>query len=162
MKRIITLGGACILTLLFALPTSAQTPDLSGTWVYNPDKSILPNTERMDARPGGEISIKQEGETITITRQVRGRDGQTRSMDTVIIADGKPHEQSMGRMTTTVTASWKEGKLVVDTAMPAGRGGRGGGTRTETYTLRNNGTLLLIDSTDRQGNAISRAYDRKK
>ncbi|MFO7768537.1 MAG: hypothetical protein R6W82_06255 [bacterium] len=162
MKRVSTLSGLLLFALLSALPVQAQTPDLSGTWVYNPDKSILPTTERVGAarRAGSEIVIKQEGDTITITRQMRTRDG-SRSMDTVIVADGKPHEQSMGRRTITVTARWQEDKLVVERLMPAGRRG-GGSTATETYSLRNDGQLLLIDSTDRQGELISRAYDRKK
>lgn len=161
MKRVFILSGLLLFALLSVPTVQAQTPDLSGTWVYNPDKSVLPNTERMGARGGGtEIVIKQEGDTITITRQMRTREG-TRSMDEVIVADGQPHEQSMGRGTVTVTASWQEGKLVVERTMPSRRGQGSATTSTTTYTVRNDGQLLLIDSTDRQGDLISRAYDRK-
>jgi hypothetical protein len=163
-NHIRVLAGAAVLALMVAsLPAMAQTqtPDLSGTWVFNADKSVLPDMggRRMG---GGDMVIKVEGENIIITSTRQGREGPTEST-TTYIPDGKPHTVSAGRGSMEVVTSWKEGKLVIVQARETQRGTF---TTTATYSLQEDGTLLMEREMPGMGGGQSMTmkmvYDRKK
>jgi hypothetical protein len=171
-----------LLALMLTAPAAhAQNPDFSGTWVFNADKSILPQMGQQGGRggaggfggaqgAGGEITIKVDGGTIIVSRQVAGRQGAApTTREDRFTPNGQPVRSTDQRgMTTTTTASWSEGKLVVEATTSGDMGGRGSFSITtrSTYSLRDNGRLLVIDqvrSNPMGGGETtsSLAYDKK-
>jgi hypothetical protein len=151
--------------MVASLPALAQdqAPDLSGTWVFNADKSVLPDMGgRRMGGGGGDMVIKVEGENIIITSTRQGREGPTEST-TTYIPDGKPHTVSAGRGSMEVVTSWKDGKLVIVESRETQRGSF---TFTMTYSLQEDGTLLLEREMPGMGGGggmtMKMVYDKKK
>lgn len=150
----------CILTL--PAIANAQNPDLTGTWILNESSSQIPQVAvgggggRSGRGIGGgavapQVKISQDGDEITLDRrrtgappgrgQVRGASGQPGPQ--TIKVDGKPHEQETSRGPATVTAEWKEGKLVVVQELSSTNRGRS--KTTMTYSLSSDGKSLTIE-----------------
>jgi len=96
---------------------------------------------------GGDMVIASEGNTVTITTTMTGRDGTSRQRVQTIIADGEEHVEETQRRSTTTVAEWKDGVLHVTQTM--GFGDRTM-TTTSTYTLTGNGQVLEV-VTERPG-----------
>lgn len=160
------LAGAAVLALMVAsLPALAQdqTPDLSGTWVFNAEKSVMPDMGgRRMGGGGGDMVIKVEGENIIITSTTMGRQGPGEST-TTYVPDGKPHTVDTGRGSSEVVASWNEGKLVIVQSRETQRGSF---TTTVMYSLQDDGTLLLEREMGGMGGGggmtMKMVYDKKK
>ncbi len=170
MKRTLKLTAsvAAVLALILMVPTAlqAQNPNFSGSWTFNAEKSQLPTApggQGGRGMGGGDMTIAQQGNSITITTTRQGREGPTQQATTYTI-DGQNHEVSTGRGTSTAKAEWKDGSLVITNTRSMGD--RGEFTTTETYTLKENGRVLEVSSQmpGRQGGsptAIKRVYDKK-
>ncbi len=159
--------------LLLPDPATAQLPDFSGKWAFNASKSELP-TGGMGARPGGrmrtpsDLTITQEENVINITRMVQTMEGEQEQTQTLTV-DGKPHEtQDLRGNPVTTTATWKDGKLVVEQTMTFSRGGEEmTRTTTQTYSLQEDGKVLVNERQMRgrgggEAMTIKYAYDKKE
>jgi hypothetical protein len=144
-------------------PAAAQNPDLSGTWVFNAEKSELPDMGGRGGRGfgGGDMVIKVEGEKILITSQRPGRQGMTEVTQT-FIPDGKPHTVGEGRMAGEGVANWKDGKLVVVISRETQRGSF---STTSSYALAADGTLVVEQEFGGMGGGgtmtVKMVYDKK-
>lgn len=121
MRRVATFLGTAAVVLM-AASVYAQTPDFSGTWTLDQEKTTAANPNAGGGRGGGRgggmgaapIVLKQDGKTLTITRTV----GENQMVTTYNL-DGSPSKNTgMGRgdaapPTVTSTAKWDGAKLVV-------------------------------------------------
>lgn len=173
------LGPSLSLLLIFALPTitGAQTPDLAGTWTLNTEKSELPKPPegarrgggmmRGDAGVPGRLVITVDGDRITITRPMRTRQGEGEQVWS-FAADGKPHAQESRFGSASITASWKEGTLIIVQKTEFERQGRTMSFEmNERYTLSGDGATLTVEGSrsGRMGmgeTSWKAVYDRKK
>jgi len=133
MRRSRILAGAALTVALVALPALvlAQSPNLSGTWKMNSEKSVLPQmpsggggrAPRGGGAPGGgmfpqEITIKHEGNRVemTWTQQGMGRQASSQTITRVFTTDGKPTDNEQGGRggKVAVKAEWKNNMLMVD------------------------------------------------
>jgi hypothetical protein len=139
--------------LLIPNHVSAQT-DFSGTWAFNQSKSTQPGGGgggggRRGGMMGGgnsDLTITQDGNTITVKSMRPTRDGQ-QEFTQIIVADGEAHEAESNFGTSTITAEWKEGILVVEETRSMSRGGQSMTfTTTSAYTLSADGKELVVTS----------------
>ncbi len=133
MSRKRFLAGAALTLALVALPALvlAQTPNLSGTWKMNSEKSVLPQAPqggggggRGGRAPGGagggafpqEIIIKHEGTKVemTWTQPAMGRSASAQTVTRTFTTDGKPTDNDQGGRKVVVKAIWKNNMLMVD------------------------------------------------
>jgi hypothetical protein len=113
------------------------------------------------------LTIAIDGEKISLTRPRRTREGET--MQTIsFAADSKPHavEGGMGGMgSTSVTATWADGTLVVVQTTSIDRGGQAMTfATTEKYSLSADGKTLTVEGSrsTQQGESTWKAiYDKK-
>jgi len=169
-------GCLAIFLCLLLLPdqATAQLPDFSGKWAFNASKSELP-TGGGGARPGGQmrtpsdLTITQEENVINITQMVPTREGEQEWTQTLTV-DGESHEtQDQRGNPAPTTATWKDGKLVVEQTMTFSRGGGEPMTRTTTwtYSLQEDGKVLVRETQMRgrgggEAMTIKYAYDKKE
>ena len=115
--------------------------------------------------PSATMAITHEGNTITITTQQAGRDGSTREVVTEIITDGEAHTTEGQRGPTTVTATWKEGKLHVVTVISFNMQGQTREFTTNLVYAMTDGKLVVVTTREnmRDGstNITKAVYDKK-
>jgi len=169
-------GCLAIFLCLLLLPdqATAQLPDFSGKWAFNASKSELPTGG--GARPGGQmrtpsdLTITQEENVIKITQMAPTREGGEQEQTQTLTVDGQPHETQDARgRPATITATWKDGKLVVEETRTFSRGGGEPMTitTTETYSLQEDGKALVRETQMRgrgggEAITIKYAYDKKE
>lgn len=159
---------ALLLCILLIPDMAAAQADFSGTWAYNQSKSDQPaggvgGRGRMMGGGTSDMVITQDGNTIIIKTTRMDRDGNEQEVINTYIADGKSHEVDTGRGTSTVTASWKNGLLVVVSSRSTQMGDF---TTTTTYKLQADGKELVIETEmpafgGRGGGTMKRVYDKK-
>jgi hypothetical protein len=178
MKRSISILTPLVAILLAValMPTNtfAQNPNFAGNWTLNADESNLGSGGGGGARGGrggmgggaaASMAVKHEGNTLTITTTRQGRDGQSTERIEEYIADGEAHSVEGGRMPTTYTATWNDGKLAIVSTITINMQGQ---TRemTTNYVYSMAGGKLVVEST-RQGmggggsTTIKAVYDKK-
>jgi len=158
--------------LLMPNHAAAQT-DFSGTWAFNESKSTQPGGGGGGGRGGrgmgggtSDLTITQDGNTITVKSMRQTRDGQQERIQ-IIIADGEAHEAENNFGTSTITANWKEGILAVEETISMSRGGQSMTiTTTSAYTLSEDGKELVVTSErsgmgGREGVTTKNVYDKK-
>ena len=159
---------AFLLCILLIPDHAAAQTDFSGTWGYNQSKSDQPTGGRGRMMGGGnsDLTITQDGNTITIKSMRPTRDGQ-QEVTLIIIADGEAHESESNFGTSTITANWKEGILVVEETQSMSRGGQSMTfTTTSTYTLSADGKELVVTRErpamgNRAASITKSVYDKK-
>lgn len=120
MRRVATFLGTAAVVLM-ATSVYAQTPDFSGTWTLDAEKTAAANPNAGGGgrggggggRGGGAPQVfKQDAKTLTITRTM----GENQIVTTYNL-DGSPSKNTtMGRggeVTVTATAKWDGAKLMV-------------------------------------------------
>lgn len=118
MRRVATFLGTAAVVLM-ATSVYAQTPDFSGTWTLDAEKTAAANPNAGGGgrggggRMGGAPQVfKQDAKTLTITRTM----GENQIVTTYNL-DGSPSKNTtMGRggeVTVTATAKWDGAKLMV-------------------------------------------------
>ena len=163
------------LLCIFLIPdhVAAQT-DFSGTWAFNQTKSTQPGGGgggggRRGGMMGGgnsDMTITQDGNTITVKSMRQTRDGQQETTQ-IIIADGEAHEAESDFGTSTITANWKDGNLVVEEILSMSRGGQSMTINTTSaYTLSEDGKELVVTRErsgmgGRGGGTMKSVYDKK-
>ena len=152
--------------LLIPNHASAQT-DFSGTWAFNQSKSEQPTGGgggRGGMMGGGnsDLTITQDGNTITIKSMRQGREG-AQEVTNTYVADGEPHEVQSGRGSSTVTAGWKEGVLIVISSRSMQQRSF---TTTTLYALQAEGKELVVTREmpamgNRAASTMKSVYDKK-
>lgn len=140
--------GALLMVLCVAAPTTSYaqtTPNLSGTWALQVDKSdfgpMAVPTKRIDV-------IEHQEPKLTIKRTIVFPTGETTST-LVYAVDGKPYKNVAGGAEITSTLKW-DGPVLVMTSTVASPQGEVG--ITDRYTLSGDGkTLTLVRTLSAQG-----------
>jgi hypothetical protein len=163
MKRFLPAAGILAVVLLLPALSLAQTPNLTGTWAFDAAKSQVPDMGgRGGMGGGGDIAIKHEGTTVSITTTRTGRDGEPTTNTETFSTDGKPTTVE-GRMgASSVTAKWEGRNLMVTTSRQTQRGDF---STAVTYSLSADGKVLTVSGSmrNREGGetAYSRVYNKK-
>jgi len=167
---------AFLLCILLIPNHAAAQADFSGTWAFNQAKSTQPGEGVGGGGRGGrggmmgggnsDLTITQDGSTITIKSMRQTRDGE-QEVTQIIIADGEAHEAESNFGTSTITANWKEGILAVEETMSMSRGGQSMTiTTTSAYTLSEDGKELVVTRErsgmgNRAASTTKSVYDKK-
>ena len=165
-KHLFQLAGPAMISLFLLISSgsfAAQKPEFTGTWKFNETESTMGEGRFFAA---GQIAVKQEGNTITIERTLRGRDGQSRTMTETITLDGNENvvEREYGK--TTHTATWSDDRksLIIETESEFNRqGDTFTMTRKEVWSLEEGGKVLNIQSSSssqRGTRSATLIYDR--
>lgn len=133
--------------ILLPLSMSGQgsKTNFSGSWSYNAEKSTQPQGQGM-GRSGGDMTVKQEGNLLTVDRTMQGRDGQTITMSSKYTLDGKEsvNQSRMGESKSVATWSADGKTLTIKTTRTMTREGQ---TRTvnstEVWSLTDPKTLSI-------------------
>lgn len=138
-----------IMMALILLPLSmsgqGSKTNFSGSWSYNAEKSTQPQGQGM-GRSGGDMTVKQEGNLLTVDRTMQGRDGQTITMSSKYTLDGKEsvNQSRMGESKSVATWSADGKTLTIKTTRTMTREGQ---TRTvnstEVWSLTDPKTLSI-------------------
>src|SRR5713226_2155453 len=127
----------CICVAVFSVCVlSAQTPNLSGVWKANLEKSKLsgpPPTNYL-------VIIDQQGSKLTVTVGNFGRMGEQRSSFTYNTTDEKPSRNSFRGLPMQTKASWDSGALVLDSKVA----GAHAASMHEKYVLSADGNTLTV------------------
>ena len=154
-----------LLLLPLSLNGQGSKSNFSGSWVYNAEKSTQVEGQR-GGRGGGDFTVVQDGNTLTVERTMTGRDGQAMTTTAKYTLDGKESVSSSGMGDAKSTATWSaDGKtLTIKTSRTMGREGQ---TRTMTTTevwKLTDASTLSIESTmpGRDGDqTMTRVYNKK-
>jgi hypothetical protein len=152
VRKSLGLMAAVVLVLSLPALAGAQNPNFAGHWALNQGESNLgtpPGGGGGGGRGGmggmtpAEMTIKHEGNKLTITTTRTGRDGNPMEQVQEYTTDGKPVTTESQRGSSTVTATWTSGKLVIKTTRP---GFQGGGEMTTTATYSMSGGKLVVET----------------
>ena len=128
----------CLSLILFSgYVLSAQTPDLSGVWKANLEKSKItgpPPTSYL-------VIIDQQGSKFTLTSATVNPRGEQRA-SLAYNTDGKPSVTSFRGLPMRTNASWNGGTLVAESKIAGPRPA----TMIEKYTLSPDGKTLTVDT----------------
>lgn len=144
--HVLSLSMIGALLAVSTVSSAADNPDFSGQWTLNESKSDL-GEGRFFSAP--KMSVKQEGNTITIERTRSGRDGEERTTSQTLTTDGKEQVSEGERGNTTSVASWSDDgtTLTIKTKREFSRQGETMEMNTtETWTLADGGKTLTIKS----------------
>jgi len=147
--------------------TFAQKSNFSGSWVYNTEKSKVPeNGFRMSA---SKIIVIQDDLTLNTERVSKGRDGADRISKEVITLDGKECENVVFQdRKRKSTATWStDGKsLTINSSMTFERNGETMDIKSaEAWKLGDDGSTLILEATSNTQNGEVKAtlvYDKAK
>jgi hypothetical protein len=155
---------------------SAQTPDITGEWELDKSRSLIP--ERTSAPIALTFTVELKDGVYTIKRVDEGRQGARIRYEESFTTDGESKENETEQGNIAIMARWQGKSLIMDRTrqMSAGsgggggrgRGGMGGGgsrgmTYTTTYTLSDDGKLLIafIDFGRMETPTVTLAYAKK-
>jgi len=157
-----------LIGLLLVSTALAQKPDFSGTWVFNSEKSQLPEMgRRRGGGGGGTITITHKDPKITMVTVTETQRGE-RKLEVELTLGGDPVKVA-GRMggDSVYKGYWdKDGKnIIIETEMTIDRGGQVFTmTGKLTYQLSADGKTLTCDQvrTTPRGDMESKlVYDKK-
>ncbi len=131
MKFLLPAVALCAVTL------AAQTPNLSGVWKVNPDKSTFAGPPPSNYL----MIIEQEDSKISFKMAIGGRHGVERSSYTFNLG-GKASMNNYRGLPMRTEAAWNNGVLVLD-SKTAGYPS----TMTMRYSLTGDGAALTVDTT---------------
>lgn len=119
-------------------PAHTQTvPNLSGTWVFQRDKSDLGNMEAQTPQARTDVWDHQEPK-LTIKRTTTSDAGEN-TATLVYVIDGQPHKNMAGPTEITSRLHWEGSTLVSVSTFPTPQGDI---TITDRYTLSEDGKIL--------------------
>jgi Tol biopolymer transport system component len=161
-----------IVVLCLMVPAMAQAQagktNFSGNWVFNAEKSKLPEGGQGGGMRGGGGSFvaKQEANLLTVERTRTNQDGQATTTVMKYTLDGKESINTNPRGDSKSVATWSaDGKTL--TIVTSRTFDMNGETRTmkssEAYTLTDANTLNVKSTSQRQdGEVVSiLVYDKK-
>lgn len=139
------------LVSFFLIPMGSYAQDgkvnFSGEWSFNESKSNMGEGRFRGA--SSKLTIKQEGNDLTIERLRTGRDGQEMKSTQKLTLDGKESENTTGMGTRKSAATWSDdGKtLTIKSTMVFDRGGETMEIKSiELWKLTDGGKNLSIES----------------
>ena len=169
-KKVIKTARPLILAglfMLFIVQVSAQngTINFSGNWDLNESKSKFGDAQfRMAASI---LSVKQEGNNLSIDRTMNGPDGQEMKMTGKYTMDGKESENSgMMDMKTKSTVTWaadKKSFTIASSTLFNMNGDNREMKSSETWKLEDDKTLRIDATNDTPDGDMktSAVYDKK-
>ena len=137
--------------------------DFSGEWSFNESKSNMGEGRFQTTL---KLTIKQEGNNLTIERLQTGRDGQEITMTQKLTLDGKESKNTTRRGTRKSIVTWSDdGKsLTIKSTMVFDRDGETMEMKSvEQWKLTDGGKILSIDSsssTPRGERKTTMVYDK--
>ena len=151
--------------LLIPMSSYAQggKVNFSGEWSFNESKSDMGEGRFQTSL---KLTIKQDGNNLTIERLRTGRDGQERKSTQELTLDGKESEYTAGRGTRKSTVTWSDDglALTVKSTMVFDRDGETMEMKSvEQWKLSDGGKILSIDSsssTPRGERKATMVYDK--
>ena len=167
LRNSVQLFTIAFLVSFFLIPMGSYAQggkvDFSGEWLFNESKSDMG-----EGRFGtsSKLTIKQEGNNLTIERLRTGRDGQEMTSTQELTLDGKESEYTAGRGTRKSTVTWSDdGKsLTIKSTMVFDRDGETMEMKSvEQWKLIDGGKILSIDSsssTPRGERKATMVYDK--
>jgi len=120
--------------------------NFSGEWSFNESKSDM-GEGRFPAT--SKLTIKQEGNNITIERLRTGRDGQEMTSTEELTLDGRERESDTGRGKRKSAVTWSENgnSLTIKTSIVFDRNGETMDMKSvELWKLTDGGKILSIES----------------
>lgn len=142
---------AVFLMLSVSLFAGKKKVDFSGKWVLDREKTEIAENSIFLT----EIIIKQVGNSLfTIRSYENDYDGGVYPFDEDLTLDGKEYEIYIYNMPRTASAKWSDkGKSIIINSKVTFYGDQGDVDMisTETLTLKEKGTLLLINFTSKTG-----------
>ena len=150
-RRLAIVAVVCAAVLALPLVAGAQTPNFSGKWVQDMDKSDPAGGGMGGGRgPAGpqSMTITQTATELTIERE--GRNGVQK---TVYKLDGSPSTNAGGRGgDITSVSKWEGGKLVTTSSrtMTAQDGSTMTIETKEVRSLEDDGTMVVVTTTNSQ------------
>ncbi|MFC2099050.1 hypothetical protein ACFLSP_04815 [Bacteroidota bacterium] len=166
-NRIFHLFSMAVLSSFLFASVNAMAPkkvDFSGEWILNESKSELGEGR---FRLSSELTVKQEGNTLTIERTVTGRGGETRTTSETLTMDGKENVSESENRSSTTTVKWSDDSksLTITSDLVMSRQGETFKVkRTEIWTMDKDGKILTIkssSSSSRGDRSVTLIYDKK-
>ena len=118
-----TLTSLCLALALAAAPFLQARPDLSGTWVFDQQKTMQPGPDGkivLAAMLGERVVVQQTDASITLRITFQG--------DIVVavydLTGAESKNVSPGDITVISRAAWKDGRLVIDSTSESAEGGK--------------------------------------
>ena len=123
--RILSLLVMAAMCMPAALLGQGSKTSFAGSWVYNAEKSILPEGQPQ-GRSGGDFTAIQESNLLTVERTMQDRDGQTVTTTSKYLLDGKEsvNQARMGESKSVATWSADGKKLTIKTTRTINRDGQ--------------------------------------
>lgn len=160
--QVLSLIVMAALLLPTALMAQGSKTNFSGSWTYNAAKSSQPQSQGQGQgqgqRPGGpdrggfgggDFTITQEGNLLTVERTMTGPDGTARTTTSKYTLDGKEsiNTARMGESKSFATWSSDGKKLTIKTTRTMSRNGESTTmTSTEVWSLTDGKTLQIETS----------------
>lgn len=163
--RSIMMLSSLAFVILFSTAASIFKPDFSGEWALDQGKSALGEFGAMMAAT--KLSVKQEGDVITVVRYASSPMGESVTTDKITL-DGKESPSSGGmqgssRKTTSQLAADQNTVTVTSVTSMSFDGNAFEITATETWSLSADGKTLTVDSnssTPMGNNTIKQVYNK--
>lgn len=132
--------------------------DFTGTWVFNTEKSVLPQGGNAQRMGGGNFTVTQEANLLTQTRT--GQDGTSRV--TKYALDGKESVSTTGGGESKSTAKWSaDGKTLTIVTKTIINGNER--NSTAVWSLIDGNTLSILITRQNQNGDVkaTMVYDKK-
>jgi hypothetical protein len=149
----------CCLMSIVAFAQAAANPDLSGTWIFNPSKSHLPEGADLSAET---LVIAASRSKVVMRFTSNGKE----SKPVTYVPDGKEHSiaQFQGGEDVTI-ASWKKSVLLVETIGRV-KAAALGGDELESFHYKDRWTLsadgqALTQESKSEGAVSIVVYDKQ-
>ena len=161
--RVLTIAVLVSFSVNMNLFAQKGKVDFSGEWSFNESKSDMGEGRFQTSL---KLTIKQEGNNLTIERLQKGRDGQERKSTQELTLDGKESEYTAGRGTRKSTVTWSDDglALTVKSTMVFDRDGETMEMKSvEQWKLTDGGKILSIESassTPRGERKATMVYDK--
>ncbi|MBA7550903.1 hypothetical protein ES705_43433 [subsurface metagenome] len=156
-----------VICSLLLIPTSSfagEKVDFTGEWTLNESSSDLGEGRFFSAT---KMTVKQEGNTITIERTRSGRDGQERTRSETLTMDGKENINKNENRSSNSIATWSDDgtTLTIKSNREFNRQGETFEMKsTEIWTLDKDGKILKIQSdtsSSRGERSVTLVYDKE-
>lgn len=162
--QVLTVSLICALLVIPTTSFAGEKTDFTGEWTLNESKSDLGEGRFFSAM---KMTVKQEGNTITIDRTRTGRDGGERITSETLTLDGKENINKGENRSSTSIVTWSDDGTTL-TIKSAREFSRQGETfemnSTEVWTLAEDGKILNIQSdtsSSRGERSVILVYEKK-
>jgi hypothetical protein len=174
--QVLSLLVMAALLLPSALMAQGSKADFTGSWTYNAGKSSTGQGQAAQGQRqggqdrggfgGGNFTVKQDGNTLTVERTMNAPDGSTRTSSSKYTLDGKEsvNTSRMGDSKSYATWSADGKKLTIKTTRTMTRNGESRTVNTtEVWSLTDSKTLQIESTMPSQDGErkMTSVYDKK-